>query len=250
MSAIDPQLELQKFYQSLPMPCPYLAGRMERKLFTRLEPDTGAALNAYLTRAGFRRSHDMAYRPACDACSACTPIRVPVKIFMPSDSQSRALRRNADLTRSMKPAIATEEQYTLFARYQKTRHAGGDMALMSLRDYSAMIEDGTAATRLLEWRDASGVLMATMLVDEVADGFSAITSFFEPDQPRRSLGVYMVLSLIELTRQSGADYLYLGYYIAESQKMSYKAAFKPLEALGREGWQSTVIASDKRSNPN
>jgi arginine-tRNA-protein transferase len=237
MSAIPPQLELQKFYQSLAMPCPYIAGRMERKLFTRLEPDTGAAVNAYLTRAGFRRSHDMAYRPACETCSACTPVRVPVKDFQPSHTQKRILRRNAGLIRSIGPAIATAEQYALFLRYQKSRHTGGDMALMTQRDYANMIEDGTTATRLVQWHDQNGVLAAAMLIDEVADGLSAITSFFDPDQPRLSLGIYMVLSMIELTAGVQADYLYLGYYIAESSKMKYKGDFRPLEALGREGWQ-------------
>ena len=237
MSAIPPQIELQKFYQSLPMPCPYLAGRMERKLFTRLEEDTGATVNAYLTRAGFRRSHDMVYRPACDACSACTPVRVNVKDFIPSDTQKRILRRNTGLICSTDPAVATVEQYQLFQRYQKIRHAGGDMALMTMRDYTAMIEDGTDATRLVQWRYDSGALAAAMLIDEVADGYSAVSSFFDPDQPRNSLGVYMVLSLIERMRVMGSDYVYLGYYIADSPKMNYKAAFKPLEVLSRDGWK-------------
>ena len=139
--------------------------------------------------------------------------------------------------------MATEEQYLLFAHYQKARHAGGDMALMTTRDYAAMIEDGTSATRVLEWRDAECVLVAAMLVDEVADGYSAVYSFFDPDQSRRSLGLYMVLSLIEQTRHSGAEHLYLGYYIAGAQKMDYKASFQPVEALGREGWSLMTAPS-------
>ncbi len=236
MSVVPPLLDLQKFYHSLPMPCPYLPGRMERKLFTRLEPENGVAVNAYLTRAGFRRSHDMAYRPACDSCNACTPVRVPVAIFAPGDSQKRVLRRNADLTCEVRPALATDEQYALFARYQRARHAGGDMAMMSARDYAAMVEDGTNATCLIEWRDTAGTLLAVMLADEVADGYSAVYSFFDPEHSRRSLGVYVVLSLVDHVRRIGGEYLYLGYYIAGARKMDYKASFRPLQALGRDGW--------------
>ncbi len=237
MSAIQPPLERQKFFHSVAMPCPYLPGQIERKLFTELEADNGAAVNSFLTRAGFRRSHDIAYRPACDGCRACTPVRVPVGRAKLSHTQQRTVRRNADLASAVLPAIATDEQYALFERYQKGRHAGGDMSLMRRADYTSMIESGTKTTCVLEWRDAYGALFGAMLADEVGDGFSAVYSFFDPDQPRRSLGVFMVLSLIEQARSIGMEYVYLGYYIAGARKMEYKGRFKPLEALDAGVWR-------------
>jgi arginine-tRNA-protein transferase len=237
MSIIDPSLARQKFYRSMAVPCPYLPGRMESKLFTRLDEGHDAALNSMLTRAGFRRSHNIAYRPVCDACRACTPVRVVVNEFAASSSQARVLRRNLDLACVLQPAIATREQFALFTRYQQGRHSGGDMSLMRWDDYAAMVEEGTSATGVFEWRDAEGRLKAAMLADGVADGLSAVYSFFDPDDDRRSLGTFMILSLIGQAATHGREYLYLGYTIDGMAKMEYKSRFRPLEVFGDQGWR-------------
>ena len=240
MSIIDPSLARQKFYRSMAVPCPYLPGRMESKLFTRLDDGNDAALNSMLTRAGFRRSHNISYRPVCDGCRACTPVRVIVRDFAASASQARVLRRNIDLSCVLRPAIATREQFELFTRYQGGRHAGGDMSLMRWEDYAAMVEEGTSATGVFEWRDGKGVLKAAMLADSVADGLSAVYSFFDPEDDRRSLGTFMILSLIGQVAARGRDYLYLGYTIDGMAKMEYKSRFKPLEVFGDSGWQLQI----------
>jgi len=237
MSIIPPhQRPLQQFFRSGPMPCPYLPGRVERKLFTRLYGPYAAEVNSTLSRAGFRRSHDIVYRPVCPTCTACVPVRILVDAFEPSRSQRRVQRLNEDLAVAEVPAVATTEQYRLFAGYQASRHGDSDMARMAMADFAAMIDEGRADTLLAEARDASGRLVASMLTDRLADGYSAVYCFYDAKQERRSLGTFMILSLIERAREAGLPYVYLGYWIAQSRKMSYKARFRPLEALGRDGW--------------
>ncbi|MEI8395474.1 MAG: arginyltransferase [Rhodospirillaceae bacterium] len=237
MSVIPPrQRPLQQFFRSGPMPCPYLPGRVERKLFTRLTGDNAAEVNSTLSRAGFRRSHDIVYRPVCPACSACMPVRIPVGLFIPDRTMRRVLNRNADLTVSEVPASATGEQFRLFIAYQRVRHADSDMARMGQFDFTAMVDEGRSDTCLFEARTPDGRLVACMLSDRLADGFSAVYSFFETDDPRRSLGTFLVLKLIEHCRQQGYPHLYLGYWIEGSRKMAYKGRFRPLETLGHDGW--------------
>lgn len=237
MSVIPPPSRpLQQFYRSGPMPCPYIPGRVERKLFTRLAGPHASEVNSLLSRAGFRRSHDIVYRPVCPNCAACVPVRIPVADFDHTRSMRRILRSNNDLRMSEHAATATLEQYHLFSSYQATRHGDSDMARMTLADYTAMIDEGQADTSLFVARDDAGKLHGVMLTDRLADGFSAVYSFFNPQEDRRSLGTFMILCLIEQARREGLSYVYLGYWIGSSRKMAYKVRFKPLEALGREGW--------------
>ena len=231
---------LLNFYRTGPMPCPYRAGQIERNLFTELTGPYGSIdsieLHDQLTKAGFRRSHTVVYRPACPTCNACVPVRVPVARFVPSRSQQRTIARNADLTVTFVRAEPTNEQFRLFTRYQRHRHAGGDMAAMSFTDYAAMIEDTLGQTRLAEFRDSDDRLIGVCLTDFLRDALSAVYSFFEPDEDVRSLGNYMVLSLIDYAARQDLRHVYLGYWIADSQKMSYKTRFRPLEALRSDGW--------------
>ncbi|SMH60556.1 arginyltransferase [Azospirillum agricola] len=237
MSVIQPpQRPLQQFFRSGPMPCPYLPGRVERKLFTRLVGPYATEVNSTLSRAGFRRSHDIVYRPVCPNCQACVPVRVPVAEFVPTRSQRRVIKLNQDVRLIERPAYATSEQYRLFAQYQNSRHGESDMARMAMGDFAAMVDEGRADTSLLEARDAENRLIGCMLTDRLADGFSAVYSFYDASQDRRSLGTHMILGLIERARMAGMPYVYLGYWIADSRKMAYKARFHPLEALGPEGW--------------
>lgn len=245
MSVIPPrQRPLQQFFRSGPMPCPYLPGRIERKLFTRLTGPFSSEVNSTLSRAGFRRSHDIVYRPVCPACTACVPVRIPVERFAPSRSMRRILHRSSDLGVEEVPAVATGEQFRLFTTYQRSRHGDSDMARMGMSDFAAMVDEGRTDTSMFEAREADGRLVGVMLTDRLGDGFSAVYSFFDPTQDRRSLGSFLILSLIEQCRREPLPYVYLGYWIAGSRKMAYKTRFRPIEALGAEGWQPLEVADD------
>lgn len=242
MSIIPPGLNrLLQFYLSGPLPCPYLPDRVERKLFTRLTGDeaTNIEVNATLTRAGFRRSHDIVYRPACPDCNACMPVRIPVRLFAPSRSLKRIASRNQDLVLDITGTEVTEEQYHLFTHYQLSRHPDSDMAHMSFDEFVAMIQEGAADTHVYQLRQSAeggGALMGGIIIDRVSDGFSAVYSFFRPDEPQRSLGVQLILTLIAEAAREGLPYVYLGYWIEASRKMAYKARFQPLQTLGPQGW--------------
>lgn len=237
MSVVDRHIgTLHYFYRSVPMPCPYLAGRVERKLFTRLTGADAAALNSLLSQAGFRRSHDIIYRPVCSGCQACVPVRIAVRRFTPSRSMRRTMNRNTDLMLEERPAIATGEQYALFHRYQLSRHGDSDMARMSFRDYAAMTEEGGSDTRVFELRRGARQLVGAILADRLSDGYSAVYSFFEPKEIRRSLGTQLVLSLAQRAAAEGREHVYLGYWVRDSRKMAYKARFDALEALTGGRW--------------
>jgi arginine-tRNA-protein transferase len=219
-----------------PRPCPYLQGRTEQNIFTELSGPAVSQLYDALTQAGFRRSHNVAYRPSCPGCQACVPVRVVAWQFEPSRSQLRVARANADVSECEVPGLATPEQYALFARYLSARHADGEMAGMTYADYVAMVEDSPLNTLIAEYRDGAGKLIGACLVDRLHDGLSAVYSYFEPSQSERSLGTYMIMRLVERTRAAGLPYLYLGYWISGSRKMAYKANFTPLEGLTSRGW--------------
>ena len=221
-------------------PCPYLPGRRERKLITELPGQPVAkATTRYtlLSRAGFRRSHQYAYRPACTDCAACVPVRVRAADFEAAGSLKRVARANRNLRAIERPAEPTEEQYGLFNRYIQARHGDGEMADMTALDYHGMVRHSRVETRMVEFRDAAGKLVAACLFDRLDDGLSAVYSFFDPELDRRSLGSYMVLWLIDTAHAQALSYVYLGYWIAGAPKMSYKARFRPLEALTKSGWE-------------
>jgi arginine-tRNA-protein transferase len=227
---------LHHFYRTSSQPCPYLDGFIERKVITEIGGPAPQSLYNDLSRAGFRRSHQLAYRPACPTCTACVPVRVAVDRFVPGRSIKRLEALNADLSVATVEAAGSVEQYRLFTRYQLARHADSDMANMGFGDYRAMIEDSPVATSLLTLRDGTGRLVGVCLTDELDDGASAVYSFYDADQPKRSLGTWLVVALIERARRLGRPYVYLGYWIAGSRKMAYKTRFRPLEALGPNGW--------------
>ncbi|WP_299438855.1 arginyltransferase [uncultured Rhodospira sp.] len=227
----------QFFFTTAPMPCPYLDGRLERKIVTDLSGQSADAVHDALSRAGFRRSHTIAYAPACPGCQACLPVRIVVDEFQPRGTLRRVAKANTDLAATLRPAVATAEQYHLFSRYQQHRHGESDMALMGFFDYRSMVEDSPIDTAVAEFRAEDGSLLAACLLDRMADGLSAVYSFFDPDAPsKRSLGSQMVLWLVHQAHAEGLDYVYLGYWIGESRKMAYKTRFQPLEAFGPEGW--------------
>jgi len=231
---------IPKFYQTAPAPCPYLPGKMETKVFTRLTGDAARSLNDVLTHAGFRRSQSMAYRPTCAACQACVSVRVVVDAFEASRSFQRVTARNMDLVSEVVDPWASEEQFRLLRRYLDVRHVGGGMSDMTMFDYVAMVEDSAVETHLVEYRFTSGPsagdLAAVALTDQLSDGLSMVYSFYDADQDDRSLGTYMVLDHIEQARSRGLPYVYLGYWIEGSRKMAYKARFAPLEGRREAGW--------------
>jgi arginine-tRNA-protein transferase len=228
---------LQDYFVLEPNICPYLPDRMERKLLTEISGARAESIYDHLTQAGFRRSHRYAYRPACDGCDACVPVRVVLAHFNPGKSLRRIIRCNEDLSAQLLPGEATSEQYRLFRRYIESRHGEGEMAGMSEEEYRSMVESSDVDTRLAEFRSASGDLVAVCLLDWLSDGPSAVYSFFDPSDARRSLGTYVVLWLIRRAILEGASHVYLGYWISGSRKMAYKARFRPLERLTPSGWQ-------------
>ncbi|MEO3429782.1 arginyltransferase [Pelagibius sp. CAU 1746] len=228
---------LQSYYVLEPNVCPYLPSRLENKLLTKISGPQAQAAYDTLSLAGFRRSHRYAYRPACSHCNACVPVRVVAGEFEPGKSLRRIARANGDLSVHMGPACATEEQFNLFRRYISSRHGDGEMAGMSEEEYRSMVESSDIDTRLAEFRRPDGTLIAVCLLDWLADGPSAVYSFFDPASVRRSLGTFVVLWLIDAALHHNAPHVYLGYWIDHSRKMAYKTRFQPLEAFGTEGWR-------------
>jgi arginyl-tRNA--protein-N-Asp/Glu arginylyltransferase len=230
-----------RFFLTAPSPCPYLPDREERKVFAHLPLSDGAAINDALTQIGFRRSQNIAYRPACETCEACVSARIPVPDYNFSRSEKRVLARNGDLERHLVEAEATMEQFELLRRYLLTRHAEGGMADMTWPDYVAMVEDTAARTHLMEYRvrstdDGPGDLVACILVDVLIDGLSLVYSFYEPSLAKRSLGSFIILDHIVQAAQAALPYVYLGYWVSGSPKMAYKARFDPVEVLRGGSW--------------
>jgi arginine-tRNA-protein transferase len=218
------------------MPCPYLPGKTERRLIADISSRRGQHAHDSLAKAGFRRTQHLTYRPACPGCNACHPVRVRTGDFHWSRTFRKLLKRNADLTARPVQAIATREQYALFHAYQQGRHGDGEMAMMDFADYAEMIERSPIETYLIEYRDAAGRLMAIMLVDEQADGLSAVYSYFDTEDPTRGFGTFMVLDLIQRANARALNYVYLGYWIPDCRKMAYKTKYRPYELLTSKGW--------------
>jgi leucyl-tRNA---protein transferase len=229
-----------QFFITAPAPCPYLPGRLERKVFTHLIGPEARTLNSQLSQGGFRRSQNIAYRPACDGCASCISVRVRALEFTPTASQKRIVRRNDDLRAAYAAGRASGEQYDLFRAYIDARHGEGGMADMSLYDFGAMVSDNFTDSRLVEYRLGAETrdkrLIAAVLSDVLDDGISLIYSFYDPAFALRSLGTFMILDHIARARRAGLPYVYLGYWVKASRKMSYKANFIPQERLTADGW--------------
>lgn len=241
------------FYTTSPLPCPYVAGRTERKVVTELTGVSAETLHDRLSRGGFRRSHNIAYAPVCPNCTACVPIRIRAQGFLPDRTQKRVERRNADLLVQEMPPRATAEQYALFQIYQQTRHGEGDMSTMSFYDYRAMVEDTPIETSMVEFRLPSGQLIGACLTDRLGDGVSAVYSFFDTGLRQRSLGTYAIIWLVRRAVELGVENVYLGYWVQESRKMAYKAKFNPTEILRGGQWrplvEATAAVADMISEP-
>lgn len=234
------------FYLTAPQPCPYLSDQQERKIFTYMVGEDADLLNATLSNGGFRRSQTIAYRPACEACSACLSVRIVVPLYQFSKNQRRILRKNGDVIAQIGGPVATTEHYDLFRDYLDARHDDGGMASMSMGDFGAMVEDTHVDTQVIEYRlrtPGSGIhgkggdLIGVALTDQLDDACSMVYSFFRPEMEQRSLGTFIILDHIRRAIEEGWSHVYLGYWVKGSQKMAYKARFQPMEFLGPYGWE-------------
>ena len=229
-----------------PAPCPYLQGQVERKVFTHLVGQRAPEMNDILTQGGFRRSQNIAYRPACEGCRACVSVRIIVDQFEPTKSMKRVLAANTDLTSKEYPAEPSTEQFSLFRQYLDSRHQQGGMSDMTVLDYAMMVEDTHVNTRIIEYRmreegdgiaeRPAGKLVAAALTDMMADGLSMVYSYYDPALVDRSMGTYMILDHIRRTKAKGLPHVYLGYWVEGSRKMTYKTRFLPQEHLLMQGW--------------
>ncbi|MGE7206686.1 arginyltransferase [Sphingomonas sp. NPDC019816] len=232
-----------RFFVTSPAPCPYLQGREERKVFTELNGEHADELNEALSRIGFRRSQGVAYRPSCAGCTACVSVRVVADGFRPNGSQRKLLRRHADLEVTACQPWATAEQFELLRRYLGRRHPGGGMAAMDESDYADMVELSPVQSVVVEYREPTGPdgqrgrLLGACLTDRQGDGLSMIYSFFETeDESRPGLGNFIIMDHILRARAAELPYVYLGYWVKGSPRMTYKTRYQPLEALGPRGW--------------
>ena len=226
---------------------------MERKLFTALQGEHAQKLNDTLSKQGFRRSQNVLYRPSCAECSACLSARIRVADFEPSRTQRRVMKRAAHLTRNPTSPWATEDQFALFRRYLDNRHADGGMADMDIFEFAAMIEETPIKSRVIEYSrppksgERGRPLPAVCLTDVFDDGLSMVYSFYDPELRDLSLGTHVILDHVDIAREAGLPYVYLGYWVPGSRKMGYKANFAALEIYKGGQWQPIGDPQDHRA---
>ncbi len=237
MHPTEPPFQRIQFYLTAHYDCSYLPGQRARSQVATPTHLIDSHAYSALIRAGFRRSGQFTYRPHCELCHACVPVRVDVAAFVASRSQRRCRKRNAQLAARFLPLDFRDEHYALYRAYLGSRHAGGGMDRDAPDQYTQFLLSSNVDSVLVEFRDGDTLVMVAV-IDQIDDGVSAVYTFFDPERERDSLGVYGVLWQIELARRLNLPYLYLGYWIADSRKMAYKTQYPPLEGLIEGRWQT------------
>ena len=236
-----------QFYLTAPYPCSYLPGQAARSLMAAPNELVDAGVYGQLVHIGFRRSGLYTYRPQCLACDACVPVRLDAAGFAPNRAQRRVWKHQGNLVAQPREMDFDAEHYALYSRYQSTRHSGGGMDQDDEEQYRRFLLASNVATQLIEFRD-NDVLRMVSVIDVLSDGLSSVYTFFDPDMPQASLGTYNILWQVALCRNLGLPYVYLGYWIADSAKMSYKINFQPLQKLVDDQWLPLPKAATTSSN--
>ncbi len=230
-----------EFYRHIEdSPCSYLENKKSNSIFINPESKPSEDQLNLLHLQGFRRSGRLVYRPECPTCNACHSSRIINSKFQPSKSQKRSISKNRDLRLSWAEAVFSDEHYSLYEQYIAGRHGDGEMYPASIEQYTGFLIEGHGTHKFLEARDEQGRLIACCVVDIFYDGLSAIYSYFDPEQDKRSLGRYMVLALLSQGIEMQLPYTYLGYWIKESSKMNYKANYQPLEVFDGQKWRKLI----------
>jgi len=229
-----------------PHPCSYLEGEQAQTAFVNPSFELNTAVYSQLIAHGFRRSGDDVYRPQCAQCSQCVPVRLPVAQFKPSRNQKRCVQKNRETTAIIKPAAFEQAHYDLYLRYQNQRHAEGNMAHSSPDEYIRFLGSSWCDTLFIEFSIADE-LAAVAIVDCLDNALSAVYTFFDPKFSNHSLGVYAVLWQIQYAQEQGLEWLYLGFWIADCQKMNYKDQYHPLQGFIDQAWDYLNIGNPEGS---
>lgn len=237
INAVEEMTELEslQFFQTQSHSCSYLDNKIASTVFLDPRQNINQSLYSQLSEYGFRRSGAHIYKPLCNDCNACVPMRIPAALFKPSRSQKRTLKRNADLQITMSKNIDTEEHYQLYESYIEHRHKEGDMYPPSRDQFREFLACKWESCHYYEYR-LDGKLLAVSVSDIMDNGISAVYTYYEPFETKRSLGSFVILFLIEEAKKRQLDSVYLGYWIKNSSKMNYKSAYRPLEIQSGNRW--------------